>query len=320
MARISNAFRTHDARGNREDLSDAIYNIDPFDTPFVSMIGRRNVTNVNFDWQTENLKDVDRDNAAEEGFEVERVTSQPTVRQSNTVQISTKNATVTGSQEAANAAGKRSEMAHQMAMRGKELRRDIEAIALSNQQRVTGEDGVSVRRTRALEAWLATNAFRADDGSSSTGQGSAATDGTQRELTEEMVQEAMQSCFRNGAAPTTLMVGPYNKGVVSTFIGRETTRQNVDKERVQATVTLYASDFGDLTVVPNRWQRDRTAFLLDRGYARIGYYRNFMTKPIAKIGDAETKMMLAEWGLQIDNEAAHGVIADLVDSSAGVIA
>ena len=51
MAKVANAYTTYQAGGNREDLADRIYNIDPFDTPGVSMIGRRNVKNRTFDWQ-----------------------------------------------------------------------------------------------------------------------------------------------------------------------------------------------------------------------------------------------------------------------------
>ena len=72
MAKVANAMTTYQAKGNREDLADRIYNIDPFDTPGVSMIGRRNVKNRTFDWQTENLPAVDLNNAQEEGFELVR--------------------------------------------------------------------------------------------------------------------------------------------------------------------------------------------------------------------------------------------------------
>ena len=32
---------------------------------------------------------------------------------------------------------------------------------------------------------------------------------------------------------------------------------------------------------------------------------------IAKIGDADTQLVLAEYGLEMSNEAAHGIVADL---------
>ena len=40
MAIVANTFQTYTAIGNREDLSDIIYNISPTDTPFMSSIGK----------------------------------------------------------------------------------------------------------------------------------------------------------------------------------------------------------------------------------------------------------------------------------------
>lgn len=310
---VSNSFKTYDAQANREDLSDAIYNIDPYDTPFMTLAGRRNVSNVTYDWQVESLKAVDDDNAQVEGFELTRSAAQPTVRVSNVCQISSRDATVSGSQNAANPAGKRREMAHQMAMRSKELKRDMETILCGSQARVDG-DSTTARRTRALESWLTTNTDRGTGGASSTDQNTAPVDGTARAFTEDQVKGLLQECYNNGAEPTTLLVGAFNKGVASGFVGRENTRQNIDKERVQATVSLYAGDFGTLRIQASRWIRQRSAFLLDPSYVRVAYYRNFKSVPLATIGDAETKMILAEYGLQVDNEAAHAVIADLTTS------
>lgn len=311
---VANSFKTYDAKANREDLSDAIYNIDPYDTPFITLAGTRNVSNVTYDWQVESLKAVDDSNAQVEGFELTRSASQPTTRVSNVTQISKRDATVSGSQNAANPAGKRREMAHQMAMRSKELKRDMESILCGTQGRDNG-NASTPRKTRALESWLSTNVERDAGGADAVDENSAPTDGTGRAFTEELLKTSLQSCYTNGAEPTTLLVGPYNKGVVSGFAGRETARQNIEKDRVQATVSLYAGDFGTLKVMASRWIRERTAFLLDPNYVRVAYYRRFQQTPLAKIGDAETRMILAEYGLQVDNEAAHGAIADLTTTA-----
>ena len=94
MAKITNAFTTYSATGNREDLSNAIYNIDPFDTPVMSAIRRRNVKNRIFDWQIENLPAAAPAyptagyNAQFEGFALSPGLAQPTIRQNNVTQIS----------------------------------------------------------------------------------------------------------------------------------------------------------------------------------------------------------------------------------------
>ena len=44
MAKVTNAFDTYTATADREQLSDIIYNISPSQTPFLSSIGRTNVS------------------------------------------------------------------------------------------------------------------------------------------------------------------------------------------------------------------------------------------------------------------------------------
>jgi hypothetical protein len=317
MAKVTNAFQTYQATGNKEDLSDIIYNIDPTDTPFVSSIGRRNVSNVTFDWQTEELPAVNSgDDAAEiEGFELSRSAATPTVRRSNVCQISKRDATVSGTQNAADAAGKAREMAHQMALVSKALKRDVEKVLVGAQGKSAGT-ATTARKTRALESWLDTNVLRGSGGDDAADENSAPTDGTQRALTEALLKEAMQTAYINGAEPSVLMVGPVNKLEVSTFTGRSGTQVSVGQNTVTSNVTIYASDFGELKVVVNRWQRERTAFLLDPEYAAVAYYRNFQRQPIAKIGDADTEMIVVEYGLEMKNEKAHAAIADIFSTNA----
>jgi hypothetical protein len=74
---------------------------------------------------------------------------------------------------------------------------------------------------------------------------------------------------------------------------------------------VYVSDFGSVNVVPNRFQRERDAFVLDPEYAAVSFLRPFSTVELAKTGDAEKRMLVVEWGLKVNTEAAHGLAADL---------
>jgi hypothetical protein len=71
------------------------------------------------------------------------------------------------------------------------------------------------------------------------------------------------------------------------------------------------SDFGTMSVVPNRFMRVREALVLDPEYAALAYLRPFQTNELAKTGDSENTQLLAEVTLEVKNEAAHGIIADL---------
>jgi hypothetical protein len=316
MAKVAQAYTTYNATANREDLSNAIYNIDPFDTPIMSASRRRNAKARTFDWQTENLPTVDTDNAQVEGFELARSASTPTVRLSNVTQISKRDATVTGSQEASDPAGKASEMGHQMAMKSKVLKSDIEAILSGRQARNDGDD-TTARRTEAVAHWIARGRDRNNVQGNAvigvkTGLPLAATDafaavagGSQLAFTEVMVGDAMQIAYTNGAHPDLLIVPPAIKRTVSTFKGRNSTQVQVGKTEVVATVDIIATDFGRIKVIPSLWIPTDTALLVDPQYLAVAFFRNFRQIPLAKIGDAETRMILAEWGVEMRNPMAH---------------
>lgn len=318
MAKVTNAFTTYGAVANREDLSNAIYNIDPFDTPIMSMARRRNVKNRTFDWQSEFLPTVDPNNAQHEGFVNVNAVAQPTIRLTNVCQISKRDATVSGSQEASDAAGKGSEMAHQMAMKSKVLKSDMEVIMSSRQARVDGDDSVpTARKTEAICHWIA----RAVDKNSvagaavvgvSSGLPAVATDafaavagGSQVAMTEVLVGDAMQNAYNNGASPSIMIVPPAIKRTVSTFQGRNSTQVMVGKTEVVATVDVIATDFGRIKVMPSRWIPTDTSLLLDPNYLAVAFFRNFRQYPLAKTGDAETRMILAEYGVEMRNPLAH---------------
>ena len=69
-----------------------------------------------------------------------------------------------------------------------------------------------------------------------------------------------------------------------------------------------------IEIVPSNFSRERSLLLVDPDFAKVSFLRSFDTVDIATIGDAQTKMVLAEYGLEMSNEAAHGVVADLTTS------
>ncbi|MGL4395347.1 MAG: SU10 major capsid protein, partial [Hyphomicrobium sp.] len=133
MATITNAFTTSSAIGIREDLTNRIHRVDVEDTPFLSSVGTTTAKQPLHSWQTRTLGAVNTANAEPEGNETARAAATPNVRLSNVCQISTKNATVSGTLESSDLAGRTSEMALQMADRMIELRKDMEYTLLSNQ-------------------------------------------------------------------------------------------------------------------------------------------------------------------------------------------
>ena len=311
MAKVTNAFDTYSATADREQLSDVIYNISPQTTPFMSSIGKNTIKNVVFDWQTENLPTPSGAGNLE-GFELSRSASTATTRVSNVAMISKRDATVTGSQQSSDPAGKKSEMAHQLAIMSKALKRDMETALCQKGAKTTG-NATTARVTGGFESWITSNASRGTNGAANGG-GAAPTDGTQRALTEALLKDVLQSAFTNGGEPSLAICGPVNKQKISGFTGRASARQMIDANTVEASVSIYASDFGELKIVPSNFSRERSLLLVDPDYAKVSYLRDFKTVDISTIGDAETKMIVAEYGLEMSNEAAHGIVADLTTS------
>jgi hypothetical protein len=318
VPKVTNAFTTYNAQANREDLSNAIYNIDPFDTPVMSAIRRRNVKNRIFDWQTEFLPLVNLNNAQFEGFQLSNGVSQPTVRRNNVTQISERDATVSGSQEESDAAGKGSEMAHQMALAAKVLKSDMESILCSRQARNDGNDtGPTARTTESFAHWLgravdknSNVAAAVAPGTVITGLPVASTDafaapGTPVTITETMLGDAMQQAYTNGGSPTMWIVPPGPKRTISTFTGRSTTQVLVGKTEVVSTIDVIATDFGRVKVAPSRWLPVDVGLLIDPDYAAVAFFRAFRQFLMARVGDAETRMIVCEWGLEMRNPLAH---------------
>src|SRR5574341_127926 len=129
MAQLANSFATFNAVGNREDLADAIYNINPEETPFISAISRDKISNPLFEWQTDTLA-ASANNKVEQGNEATFAAITPTKRVNNRSQISEKTLAITGTQETGtNPAGRKSEVAYQKAKKMVELKRDMEFAA-----------------------------------------------------------------------------------------------------------------------------------------------------------------------------------------------
>lgn len=313
MAIVANTFTRYSAVGIREDLSNVIYNISPEETPFISNIGRENVKNTYFEWQTDSLAAASASNAALEGDDVSSFTAvNPTSRIGNYTQISTKNVVISGTLEALDKAGRRSELTYQLAKLGSELKRDMESALLANQSPVAGNT-TTARRTAGLPAFIKTNTSFGIGGADTAGI-AARTDGTQRAFTEALLKGVIAKVWESGGTPKMLMVGSFNKQAASAFNGIATRFRDVpagQQAQIVGAADVYVSDFGTVNIVPNRFQRARDAFIVDPQYASMAVLRPIQQQELAKTGDAEKRLMLVEYGLKVNNEAAHGIVADL---------
>ena len=315
MTIIANTFTSFDAKGIREELANVISNIAPEETPFTSNVGSENVSNTFFEWQLDDLSSVDVTPVIDGDDVASFDATTATVRVGNYTQIRRRSMIIADNLGFQDLAGRNDEVAYQLAKRGKEIKRDLETIYTGNTARSAGSASAG-RVTAGLGAWIRTNTSKGATGTDPTAvDGSdARNDGTQRDFTEAMLKDVMQKAYTEGGNPSVLMVGPYNKTVVSGFAGIAAQRYQAPTDgptTIIGAADVYLSDFGDLTVVPNRFSRERDAWCLDTEYASIATLRPIQAVDLAKTGDAEKKMLICETGLKVTNEKAHGLIADL---------
>ena len=307
-------YQTATAIGQREDLIDVIYQISPTETPIMSTLARTRATAVFHEWQTDSLASATTANAAVEGADATSATLSPTVRLGNYTQIVQKTIQVSGTLETVNKAGRRSEKAYQLSKASAELKRDMETIITANQGRDAGSSSTA-RKLGAILSWLKTNTSEGTSGVDPTTIGvSTRTDGTQRTFTETLLKTVVANVFDAGGNPSMLVVGSGLKQKVSSFAGIAAQRYNLTEPQPTAIIgaaDIYLSDFGTINVVPDRFMRTRDALLLDPEYAALAYLRPFQTTDLAKAGDSDKTQLLAEFTLEMRNEAAHGAVYDL---------
>ena len=315
-------FRTYTAIGQREDLSNTIFNIAPTETPVVSSIGKTKATATYHEWQTDDLAAASAAGLIE-GADASGASDTPTARVGNRTQIQGKTVHISGTLDAVDKAGRKTETAYQLAKAGQELKRDMEKTILGNVAASNGTAGSAARLLGSIQSWLGTNFVTMTDGVAPVGaNGTAArTEGaTASAFTEDKLKDVVKSCFENGGNPTLLVVPPTQKQVVSTFTGIAEQRYQAPAAKATTIIgaaDVYLSDFGTLSVVPDRFMTADTtpdaeqALVLDPTMASVATLRPFESNLLAKTGDSEKHQMLVEYTLQVSNEKAHGIVADL---------
>ena len=289
-------YKTYDTIGIREDLANAIYDISPTQTPFMSTVGRSKATNTYTEWQTDSLADVNLANAQIEGADAVSATLTPTTRVGNYTQISDKVIQVSTTDDKVDKAGRSTETAYQLAKASAELKRDMESILLSDQAQDAG-DSSKARKLGGLASWITTNTVDTAGG----------------ELTEDMLKEAVLKAYNSGGSPDVLLVSPANKQVVSTFAGIAEQRYQAPKSSpttIIGAADIYLSDFGQVSVVPDRFLSSDFSYVLDPSMASVAYLRPFKQTKLAKTGDNEKHLLNVEYSLKVNNEAAHAMMSD----------
>lgn len=314
--------------GNREDLSDIIFDITPTETPFVTLCGSSKAKGTSHDWLTDELNNPAA-NRAVEGADAGDDNSTDRVRLSNHTQILTKTAKVAGTQEDVDKAGIKSEMAYQVARRMKEIKRDLE-VALVGQ--FTGATPPAVPKNagsesvaRAMGCFVSymTSATFKDVSTGGTPSGPAGNGAdvptlgsTKVAFTENHLKDALSKIWTQsgGNENITALMGAFQRGKFSGFQSSATRYVSTDDARLQASIDVYDGDFHTVTARPDRFCDPGSVFLVDPEYVKLAELRGAKTKDLAVTGDSIKKQIVWETTLEVNNPKAHYVISGLTTS------
>lgn len=323
MAQVSGTTDTYDLIGVAEDIEDAIFNISPEETPFLSMAKRKTATATLHQWQTDTLASAGA-NLQIEGDDAAFTTAAPTVMLSNYTQISRKTMVVSRTADKVRKYGRARELARLVTKYGKELKRDIEYALVTNQASSAGGSGTA-RSSAGFEAMIAGNRVLCGGTTGTTAGYSGgvwaapADSSTTGSLTEAFLKSGISAAWTDGGDPSVIMAGIAVKAQVAGFTGASKyagTYVPQGSKTAQAAliggVDVYVSDVGSHKLVLNRYMRTRVLFGIDPEYVSVAFLDGIKVEDLAKTGDAEKKLLVTEFTLVGDNPDAHFKLQDLV--------
>ena len=308
-------FKTSDQVGERESLSDVISRIDPDETPIFSNAKKEQTKAVTHEWLVQDLAAAANDNYVAEGADYSYVNPTAVTRLGNVHQISVQAASVSGTLDAVDKAGRDRETAYVKIIKGVEQRRDIEKALC----KVEAKSASDPRKAGKLASYM-TNQSVVSPSTTATGDGSNVSDlaGTNAALSLAKIDTAMKAAYIDGGQPDMMVVSPTNKGVFSDLnSGSAVTNQlhmtSPKDATIIGSVSMYLTDFGMLNVTIDRFNEDDRIFLLDSDYYSIGHLpgRMFSVSDVAPTGDATKFSIVSEWTLIMKAPKAHAWVADL---------
>lgn len=305
-----------------ENVIDRIYNFNPDDAPITSMLERTNIENVYFEWQRDTYRTPDPTRAAIEGADASYAAQTQPGLLNNRTQIFQDTVSVSNTTQAVKKYGREDELKRLRMKKMIELKRDIEAAAIAGGATVTGTS-VTAGRMRGMYGFFTFDSFGAGGASPDPTTNTAPTNGTDRALTEAMIQAGIQSCYENGGSGSLISCSPAHKVKISTF-GSNVQKTNEVGGRTAAVVNVafdfYRNDFGVTKVMPNRVQAvaveglNDTIYIFDADKMALSQLRPFESEQMATVGDAKQWQVRTEVSLQVKDEKPCYAIRDITVS------
>jgi len=301
-----------------EDLASVLYEIDPVETPMLSLCPRVPADQVTTEWLVQELYPA-ANVPQPEGFTAAMSPAKAPLRLNNVCQILARTVAVSDTLRVVEQVGEE-EFSRQVVLRGRELKRDLE-LAL------TGESIKTIADPRAMagfQTWCSNGSVGAGTGAFPVGNGTNAhTAGTLRDLTLDMVEDAIQGAWNAGGKPRTALMSASIKRWFSKMSQGGTGNPIVAQNVVQATspspvtivgaVGVFLSDFGPIDLVPDRYMPAHVMELIDPDYIELAPLpnRDFIDEEYGKSGDNTQGGVVFEGTLRPTAPKAHACVWDL---------
>jgi len=311
------------AGGNREDLEDVIWELDPLESYCLTNFDRVDANATFHEWEMDTTV-APASNIQVEGNDGAFTSIVSPTRAGNYTQIFKKEFLVSGTQEVVAKAGRKSEVMRQVKKQMKELKNDIEYAIVRNQASSAG--GASTGRSLgSIESWIAStdnggNGVRATTTASASTAAFAAnvvaapTDGTTTgALAEATFKEALRLTWAQGGKDPVVLVGSTQKVAISAFSGISTKYtqipNNTDRATILASADMYVSEYGYHKLILHRHVRASIVLCLDPEYWAVAFLRKPFMEELAKTGDGFKRAIRAEGTLVSRNHLASSKVA-----------
>lgn len=319
-----------------EDVMQQIWDISKIPLPLTDMIGTVDVSNDYKEWTTDKQANPNTSNAVVDGSDQTGDDSATGERVGNYCQESVKKVRVSTRARNSDTIGRTDELAYQIMMRQQDLRRDVEAIMLTEQQS-RADDGNTVAGLSAGLFAMIRDTGQATPGNAlvgatgarpgfSSGTFTAPTAGTTRALTETLIRDAAELSYIDGGNPAYMMGVPQLIRKISEYLFTSSARiaalysetgQAAEAVTAKGSVNVFATDYGiTLEMVPNRLMQVESATrtnlaIIDPQFLAIGYLTGYQVDELAKLGLADNRLMCVDWVLVCKSFDAQSTICDI---------
>lgn len=289
-------FTTYDkTAGNlKRDVSEIIYQVSPEEVPVLTTANKKSITSTLYEWQQDQLAAANPDNAQVQGFTASYSNPTDVTMKSNRTQIFAGTASVSATLEAVDKHGIASQVAYQVAQKGREIKRDIEAALVGRDQAaVTGSTSAAAKMASVINQ-ISSNTTTA------TASGGV--------VTEAAILSAHQKTFEKGGNPTLIIAPPAAATTIAGFATASGRNRDIEGTELINSVDLIVSSFGELQLVIDRFCSADDVILVDTEYLCVATLRPFNTERMARVSDSQDVMITTELTNAVEHDEAHGLV------------